>query len=129
MATVFYATGRRKNATAKVWVTTGTGQITVNDKDIKEYFERELHVDQIVEPIEATTNTGRLDVNVTASGGGKTGQAGAIRMGIARALAKTDDNVRKILSRGGYLTRDSRMVERKKYGRMKARRRFQFSKR
>ena len=129
MATVLYATGRRKNATAKVWVKNGTGQITVNEKDVKEYFERELHVDQIMAPIEATTNTGKLDIMVTTLGGGKTGQAGAIRMGIARALAKTDDNVRKTLSRGGFLTRDSRMVERKKYGRMKARRRFQFSKR
>ncbi len=129
MATELYATGRRKNATAKVWVKSGTGQITVNNKDVKEYFERELHVDQIMEPIEATTNTGKLDINVTTLGGGKTGQAGAIRMGIARALATTDENVRKILSRGGFLTRDSRMVERKKYGRMKARRRFQFSKR
>lgn len=129
MATELYATGRRKNAIAKVWVKSGTGQITVNNKDVKEYFERELHVDQIVAPIEATTNTGKLDITVTTLGGGKTGQAGAIRMGIARALAKTDDNVRTTLSRGGFLTRDSRMVERKKYGRMKARRRFQFSKR
>ncbi len=129
MASVLYGTGRRKNAVAKVWVKTGTGKISVNNKDIKEYFDRNTHVIHAIEPIEAITASGKYDIKCMVLGGGKTGQAGAIRMGVARALSKIDENVHKILSRGGFLTRDSRMVERKKYGKAKSRRSFQFSKR
>jgi small subunit ribosomal protein S9 len=124
-----YGTGRRKNAIAKVWVKSGTGKITVNDKDVKLYFERGTHIDHLVAPLEAASVSGKYDIKVTALGGGKTGQAGAIRMGIARALAKLDEAMKVIMAKGGFLTRDDRMVERKKYGKMKARRSYQFSKR
>ncbi len=124
-----YGTGRRKNAIAKVWVKPGTGKITVNNKDVKEYFPRGTHVDHLVAPIEAASLTGKMDIKVTALGGGMTGQSGAIRMGIARALGKRDEALKVIMAKGGFLTRDDRMVERKKYGRAKARRSFQFSKR
>ncbi|HDT15161.1 MAG TPA: 30S ribosomal protein S9 [Firmicutes bacterium] len=124
-----YATGRRKDAIAKVWVKSGSGKITVNKKDVKEFFERDTHVIHLKAPLEVTTSTGKYDISCTVLGGGKTGQAGAIRMGIARCLSKTDENVHSVLSKGGYLTRDSRMVERKKYGKAKARKSYQFSKR
>lgn len=126
---ISYGTGRRKNAIAKVWVKPGTGIITVNNRDVKEYFPRGTHVDHLVAPIEATSMTGKIDVKVTALGGGKTGQSGAIRMGIARAIGKRDEAMKIILAKGGFMTRDDRMVERKKYGRAKARKSFQFSKR
>jgi small subunit ribosomal protein S9 len=126
---ISYGTGRRKNAIAKVWVKPGTGIITVNNKDVKIYFERGTHIDHLVAPIEAVSMTGKYDITVTALGGGKTGQAGAIRMGIARALAKLDEAMKIVMAKGGFLTRDDRMVERKKYGKMKARRSYQFSKR
>ena len=124
-----YGTGRRKNAIAKVWVKTGTGTIIVNNKDVKEYFPRGTHVDHLVAPLEAVGVIGKYDVKVTTMGGGKTGQAGAIRMGISRALGKLDEVMKATLAKGGFMTRDDRMVERKKYGRAKARRSFQFSKR
>lgn len=126
---ITYGTGRRKDAIAKVWVKPGTGKITVNNRDVKEYFPRGTHVDHLVAPIEAASMTGKIDVKVTALGGGKTGQSGAIRMGVARALAKRDEAIKVIMAKGGFLTRDDRMVERKKYGKAKARASFQFSKR
>jgi small subunit ribosomal protein S9 len=125
----FYATGRRKNAVARIYLKSGTGQITVNGKDIKVFFNRETHIDHIVQPLEATSTISKYDVDAITKGGGQTGQAGAMRMGIARALAQIDESLKTTLAKGGFLTRDDRMVERKKYGRMKARRRYQFSKR
>ena len=124
-----YGTGRRKNAIARVWVKNGSGMITVNGIDVKEYFPRGTHRDHLIAPMEAVGVVNKYDVEVTAKGGGKTGQSGAIRMGIARALAQVDEAMKTTLSRGGFLTRDPRMVERKKYGKAKARRSFQFSKR
>lgn len=126
---ISYGTGRRKNAIAKVWVKPGTGKITVNNKDVREYFPRGAHVDHLVAPLEAVGMTGKMDVKVTTLGGGKTGQSGAIRMGISRALGVRDEAMKVILAKGGFMTRDDRMVERKKYGRAKARASFQFSKR
>lgn len=121
--------GRRKNASARVRLVPGTGKITINGKDIKEYFDRETHIIHAVQPFEVTSTMGKYDAICTAQGGGKTGQAGAIRMALARVLSQIDENVKTVLAKGGFLTRDDRMVERKKYGRMKARRRYQFSKR
>ncbi len=124
-----YGTGRRKNAVARVWVAPGSGKITINDTDIKVYFPRGTHRDHLIAPMEAVGVATKYDVIVTAKGGGKTGQSGAIRMGIARGLAQVDEAMKVTLAKGGFLTRDSRMVERKKYGKMKARRSYQFSKR
>ena len=129
MSSVLTATGRRKTSTAKVWLKSGDGKITVNKKDVKVFFNRDTHIAHIMEPLEATSTVGKYDINCTAMGGGQTGQSGAIMMAIARALSKSDESMKVILAKGGFLTRDSRMVERKKYGRMKARRRYQFSKR
>ena len=125
----FYGTGRRKNSVARVRVYPGTGAITINGRDIDNYFGLEtlkLIVRQPLEPIEAT---GRFDVICTVAGGGVTGQAGAIRHGLARALLQQDENNRPILKKAGFLTRDPRMKERKKYGLKAARRAPQFSKR
>jgi small subunit ribosomal protein S9 len=124
-----YATGRRKNAIAKVWISAGSGSITVNDSDIKEYFPRGTHRDHIMQVLEACGMVSKIDIVAKVSSGGKTGQSGAIRMGLARCLAKLDETIKATMSKGGFLTRDSRMVERKKYGKMKARRSYQFSKR
>jgi small subunit ribosomal protein S9 len=124
-----YATGRRKNAIARVWMSAGTGSITVNDSDVKEYFPRGTHRDHIMQVLEAAGVVSKIDIIAKVNGGGKTGQSGAIRMGLARCLAKTDEAMKTVMSKGGFLTRDSRMVERKKYGKMKARRSYQFSKR
>jgi small subunit ribosomal protein S9 len=124
-----YATGRRKEAIAKVWLKPGSGNIIVNDKELKKYFDRDYNVFHILQPMDVTATRDKYDVIIKVLGGGKTGQAGAARLGIARALAKIDESLKTTLSRGGFLRRDPRMVERKKYGRMKARRRFQFSKR
>ena len=129
MSTVLYGTGRRKNAVARIYLKPGTGMITVNGKDVKVFFNRETHIDLITAPLEATSTTNKYDVDAICSGGGQTGQAGAMRMGIARALSQIDEALHTVLAKGGFLTRDNRMVERKKYGRMKARRRYQFSKR
>ncbi len=129
MAQVMYATGRRKNSTARVWIVTGNGGFHVNKEELKKYFERGSHVDHILQPLEVTTSTGKYDVKARVKGGGKTGQAGAIRLGIARCLAHADESMKSVLSKGGFLERDARMVERKKYGRRKARRSYQFSKR
>jgi|SRR6056297_2268458 len=124
-----YATGRRKNSTARVWLVTGNGDFLVNKEELKKYFERGSHVDHILQPLEVTTSTGKYNVKAMVKGGGKTGQAGAIRLGIARCLAHADESMKSVLSKGGFLERDARMVERKKYGKRKARRSYQFSKR
>ena len=125
----WYATGRRKEATARVFLRPGNGRITVNHRDIDTYFERETLKMLLRQPLELTENIQRFDVFVTVRGGGKAGQAGAIRMGISRALCNENIGNRGTLKKAGLLTRDSRSVERKKYGRPGARKRFQFSKR
>jgi small subunit ribosomal protein S9 len=124
-----YGTGRRKNAIARVWIKAGSGKITVNGRDAKEYFGRPNLIMLVQQPFDATNTRDRYDVVCTTIGGGLSGQAGAIRHGASRALDKCDETFHKILRTGGYLTRDSRVVERKKYGKAKARRSFQFSKR
>ncbi len=130
MADEFYiATGRRKESVAKIRLRSGKGKITVNGKDIKSYLCRANLVMHALKPVEIVELGGRLDIVCVAKGGGLSGQAGAVRLGIARALIKLDPEFRPLLKRNGLLTRDSRMVERKKYGLVKARKRFQFSKR
>ena len=124
-----YATGRRKNASARVWVKRGSGQIEVNGKEMKEYFARPVLQMLLAQPFEAASRTGEFDVFATVRGGGLSGQAGAVRHGISHALIRFEPALRPALKAGGFLTRDSRVVERKKYGKRKARRSFQFSKR
>jgi len=124
-----YATGRRKNAVARVWVKRGKGKITVNGKTIETYFARPVLRMLVQQPAIAVARMTEIDVDCTVVGGGLSGQAGAMRHGIARALINMEPSLRPALKKGAFLTRDSRMVERKKYGRAKARRRFQFSKR
>jgi small subunit ribosomal protein S9 len=124
-----YATGRRKNAVARVWVKPGTGKITVNGRDQKIYFARPTQQMVIQQPFDVSQRNGQFDVIATVSGGGLSGQAGAVRHGIAQALSKFEPGLRGAMKQNGFLTRDSRVVERKKYGRAGARRRFQFSKR
>jgi small subunit ribosomal protein S9 len=124
-----YGTGRRKEATARVWVRPGTGRITINKRPIDTYFGRETLKMIVRQPFEVIEAIGKWDVDVNVSGGGLSGQAGAIRHGITRALIKANASLRPPLKRAGFVTRDSRAVERKKYGRPGARRRFQFSKR
>ena len=126
---MFYGTGRRKKSIARVYLTPGKGQITVNKRDIEDYFGLETLKVVVRQPLEATDTTGKCDINITVKGGGVTGQAGAIRHGIARALCEADEEYRPILKKAGYLTRDPRMKERKKYGLKGARRAPQFSKR
>ncbi|MBR3042041.1 MAG: 30S ribosomal protein S9 [Eubacterium sp.] len=128
-STRYYGTGRRKSSVARVYVTPGTGKITVNKKDIDEYFGLETLKVIVKQPFAVTGTEGKFDVNVNVYGGGFTGQAGAIRHGIARALSEASDDYRPILKKAGYLTRDPRMKERKKYGLKGARRAPQFSKR
>lgn len=124
-----YGTGRRKNASARVWIKPGKGKIIVNDRDVTVFFARPVLRMILNQPFDATNTLGQFDVICTVTGGGLSGQAGAVRHGISRALDKFDPTLHTVLRRGGFLTRDSRVVERKKYGRAKARRRFQFSKR
>jgi small subunit ribosomal protein S9 len=124
-----YATGKRKNAVARVWIKPGKGVITVNAKDYTAYFARPVLQMLLQQPLSATNRSSQYDINVTVVGGGLSGQAGAVRHGISKALTYFEPDLRSILKKGGFLTRDSRVVERKKYGRMKARRSFQFSKR
>jgi len=124
-----YATGKRKNAVARVWVKPGAGKITVNTRELEVYFARPVLRMLIQQPIAATSRSGQFDVVCTVSGGGLSGQAGAVRHGISKALMAYEPELRGALKRGGFLTRDSRVVERKKYGKAKARRSFQFSKR
>ncbi len=124
-----YATGKRKTAVARVWIKPGRGKIVVNDKDHTEYFGRAVLQMIIKQPLVAADRNGQFDVFCTVEGSGPSGQAGAVRHGIARALTFYEPGLRSVLKAGGFLTRDSRAVERKKYGRKKARRSFQFSKR
>ena len=124
-----YATGRRKDAAARVWVKRGTGQMTVNGKNVSEYFARPVLQMILAQPFEATERLGEFDVIATVRGGGLSGQAGAIRHGISKALSLYDISNRPALKKVGFLTRDPRVVERKKAGLAKARRSYQFSKR
>lgn len=124
-----YATGKRKNAIARVWVSPGNGKITINDRELATYFARPVLRMLIHQPIDIVSRRDQYDVVCHVSGGGLFGQAGAVRHGISRALAYFEPELRGILKANGFLTRDSRVVERKKYGHKKARRRFQFSKR
>ncbi len=124
-----YATGKRKDAVARVWVKPGKGKITVNDKEFSAYFARPVLQMVLQQPIVAAGRDGQFDVVATVVGGGLSGQAGAVRHGISKALTYYEPGLRPVLKKGGFLTRDSRVVERKKYGKAKARRSFQFSKR
>ncbi|MDP1700615.1 MAG: 30S ribosomal protein S9 [Aestuariivirga sp.] len=124
-----YATGRRKNAIARVWIKRGTGKVTVNGKVIEAYFARPVLRMLVQQPMIAVNRNTQMDVECTVVGGGLSGQAGAVRHGISRALTYFEPDLRPALKKGGFLTRDSRAVERKKYGKAKARRSFQFSKR
>src|ERR1700742_851884 len=124
-----YATGRRKNAVARVWIKPGRGTITVNDREEKVYFARPVLRMILRQPLIAAARDGQFDIIVKVTGGGLSGQAGAVRHGISRALIAYEPTLRAVLKPGGFLTRDPRAVERKKYGRPKARRSFQFSKR
>jgi small subunit ribosomal protein S9 len=124
-----YATGKRKNAVARVWIKPGSGKITINDKDSPIYFARPVLRMLLNQPFVVTDRLGQFDVWCTVTGGGLSGQAGAVRHGISRALVFYEPGLRPTLKHGGFLTRDSRVVERKKYGKAKARRSFQFSKR
>ncbi len=128
-AVYFDATGRRKNAIARVRLTPGTGKMTVNKKELSDYFKRETLKMIIEQPFEVTGTLGSYDINARVGGGGLSGQAGAVRLGISRALVKADEELKSKLRSHGFLTRDPRMVERKKYGQPGARKRFQFSKR
>jgi small subunit ribosomal protein S9 len=124
-----YATGRRKDAISRVWVKRGSGKITVNGKAIETYFARPVLRMLVQQPLVLANRATQFDVECTVTGGGLSGQAGAVRHGISRALTYFEPDLRAVLKKGGFLTRDSRVVERKKYGRAKARRSFQFSKR
>jgi small subunit ribosomal protein S9 len=124
-----YATGKRKNAVARVWIKPGSGKIVINTKAVEVFFARPVLRMMIQQPLVATNRNGQYDVTCTVSGGGLSGQAGAVRHGLSKALTYFEPELRTTLKRGGFLTRDSRVVERKKYGRAKARRSFQFSKR
>lgn len=125
----FYSTGRRKTSVARVYLKPGDGKIIINKKDADAYLMRETLKMIIMQPFELTGTTGQYDVSINVNGGGISGQAGAIKHGISRALLKVSDDYRKPLKKAGYLTRDAREVERKKYGQRGARARFQFSKR
>ncbi|MDR1070571.1 MAG: 30S ribosomal protein S9 [Gracilibacteraceae bacterium] len=125
----YYGTGRRKNAVARVRLVAGEGRYTINERDMAEYFGKKTLEMIVRQPMEVTETLGKYDVVARVHGGGATGQAGALRMGIARALIKLDDGMRPALKRAGFLTRDSRMKERRKYGLKKARKAPQFSKR
>ena len=124
-----YATGKRKDAIARVWIKRGNGIVTVNGKTLETYFARPTLRMILLQPLDATERRDEFDVVCTVSGGGLSGQAGAVRHGISRALTYFEPGLRPVLKKGGFLTRDSRVVERKKYGRAKARKSFQFSKR
>ena len=127
--TFFAATGRRKNSVARVRITEGTGTVTVNKRQFAAYFPRESNRLIIMQPLELSKLETKIDVFVNVNGGGLSGQAGAVRQGISRALVTMDENLKKDIKKAGFLTRDARMRERKKYGRKRARRRFQFTKR
>ncbi len=125
----FYATGKRKTSIARVWLKPGEGNITVNRRTLDEYFGRETSKMVIRQPLELTDNMGKFDIQVNVCGGGPSGQAGAIKHGITKALLEVDPALRAVLKKAGFITRDSRAKERKKYGRKAARAAFQFSKR
>ena len=129
MDNVFYSTGRRKESTARVFLSKGTGKITVNSNPLEKYFGRKTNIMVIKQALDLTETADKTDIKITVKGGGSSGQAGAIKLGIARALLKYDDTLRPLLKKNGFLTRDSRVVERKKYGQPGARKKFQFSKR
>ena len=124
-----YATGKRKDAVARVWIKPGSGKVTVNGKDQAVYFARPVLRMILAQPFQVTDRADQFDVVCTVKGGGLSGQAGAVRHGISKALTLYEPGLRPVLKSGGFLTRDSRVVERKKYGKAKARRSFQFSKR
>ncbi len=124
-----YATGKRKNAIARVWIKPGSGKVTVNGRDIAVYFARPVLRMVINQPLVVASRASQFDVVCTVTGGGLSGQAGAVRHGISKALTYYEPGLRPVLKSGGFLTRDARVVERKKYGKAKARRSFQFSKR
>jgi small subunit ribosomal protein S9 len=124
-----YATGKRKDAVARVWIKPGSGRITINDRDIEVYFARPVLRMVLRQPLVAAARENQFDIVCSVSGGGLSGQAGAVRHGISKALTYYEPGLRAVLKSGGFLTRDSRVVERKKYGLAKARRSFQFSKR
>jgi small subunit ribosomal protein S9 len=128
-STKFYATGKRKRAVARIWITPGSGQLTVNQRTLEQYFQRETSRMVLKQPLEMLEIADRYDVVASVNGGGLSAQAEAMRHGIARALANEDPERRRVLKRAGFLTRDAREKERKKYGRPGARKRFQFSKR
>jgi small subunit ribosomal protein S9 len=124
-----YATGKRKDAVARVWIKPGAGKIMVNSRDVDAYFARPVLRMMIQQPLVAVARAGQYDVICTVAGGGLSGQAGAVRHGLSKALTNFEPDLRGVLKKGGFLTRDARVVERKKYGRAKARKSFQFSKR
>ncbi|WP_336288413.1 30S ribosomal protein S9 [Bartonella sp. CB60] len=124
-----YATGKRKNAVARVWIKPGSGKIIINNKEFDKYFARPVLRMILRQPIIAANRDSQFDIIATVAGGGLSGQAGAVRHGISKALTYYEPELRSVLKKGGFLTRDSRVVERKKYGKAKARRSFQFSKR
>jgi small subunit ribosomal protein S9 len=124
-----YATGKRKDAVARVWIKPGSGKVTVNSREVEVYFARPVLRMMIQQPLVASARQTQYDVVCTVAGGGLSGQAGAVRHGISKALTYFEPDLRAVLKKGGFLTRDSRVVERKKYGKAKARRSFQFSKR
>lgn len=124
-----YATGKRKDAVARVWIKPGSGKIEINGRDLSSYFARPVLQMVLRQPIEAAERVDQYDIKADVSGGGLSGQAGAVRHGISKALTHYEPELRGVLKKGGFLTRDARVVERKKYGKAKARRSFQFSKR
>ncbi len=124
-----YATGKRKDAVARVWIKPGSGRITINGREFEKYFARPVLRMVLLQPVVAAERSDQYDVVATVSGGGLSGQAGAVRHGLSKALTLFEPELRPVLKKGGFLTRDSRVVERKKYGKAKARRSFQFSKR
>ena len=128
-AVSFYGTGKRKSSVARVWLKPGAGRIVVNNKALDEYFGRETSKMVVRQPLELTENVGKFDIFVNVCGGGDSGQAGAIKHGITKALLEADPELRGDLKKAGFITRDSRVKERKKYGRVAARKRFQYSKR
>jgi len=128
-AVQYYGTGKRKSSIARVWITPGAGVITVNKKSLDEYFGRETSKMIVKQPLELTENLDKYDIMVTVAGGGDMGQAGAIKHGITKALLDAEESLRGTLKKAGFITRDSRVKERKKYGKAAARRSFQFSKR
>ena len=125
----FYATGKRKTSVARVWLKPGTGSIIVNERPVDEFFGRETSQMVVRQPLELTNNVGKFDIFVNVCGGGPSGQAGAVKHGITKALLEADPELRGVLKKAGFITRDSRVKERKKYGKAAARRSFQFSKR